>query len=502
MPIAHRIKQGWPALLAAGLLLGTTTHAAPPPNLPELGDESGALLSPQEERRLGEEVLREARRSRQIEILDDPELNEYLRSLGARIAKPADNANGFYFFLINHPAINAFAIPGGFIGVHTGLLLAARNEGELASVLAHETAHITQRHIPRMLTSNERMKGPALAGILAGLLLAASGVPGAEAAIALTTASLAQHQLNFSRAFEQEADRIGMTYLDQAGFDARAMPAFFERLDNLTRLYDTNPPEFLLTHPITVRRIAESRDHSEQFPRRDNPEELGFQLMQARLRAQSMKPEEAVSHFRGAMDTPDTTILEANRYGLALAYLAVRQYENSSDEATRLLRLRPTHLSYQLLQADIEQARGNTQKGLERYAALTRKHPGSQAAVQRYATALIKNRRMEEARALLDQLTRSHRREPALFKLLATAAGDAGRPLEAHRAYAEYYYLSGEPRAAIDQLELAMRHARDNFYFRSSIEARIREIREESGLQLKRAESEKPRAPSPAPGRK
>jgi predicted Zn-dependent protease len=489
-----------------GLLFASTASmmiaaAAPSPSLPDLGDESGALLSPQDERRLGEEIMREARRSRQIVILDDPEVGEYLRKLGGRIAKPADSPNGFQFFLINHSTINAFAVPGGFIGVHTGLLLAARNEGELASVLAHETAHITQRHIPRMLADNERMKGPALAGILAGLLLAASGAPGAEAAIALTTAGMAQHQLNFSRAFEQEADRIGMNYLDAAGFDARGMPAFFERLDSLTRLYDTNPPEFLLTHPITARRISESRDHAEHFPARTNPGELDFRLMQARLRVLGAKPDEALNHFRASLDSADAVQQEANRYGLALSFLATRQHDKAADEAARLARQRTDQLAYQLLLADIELARGNNQNGLALFAAQARQRPDSLAASQRHAEALIKNRRMSEAYQVLDQLTRIQRRDPALFKLLATAAGDAGKPLEAHRAYAEYYYLLGDPRAAVDQLEMALRHAHGKFYYVSGIEARIREIREEFTELFKRKEPEKPRGPS-QPGRK
>jgi len=475
----------------------TLASAAPLPNLPDLGDASGGLLSPADERRLGEEILREVRRSRQIDILGDPELNDYLRKLGSRITRSAENANDFHFFIINHSSINAFALPGGFIGVHTGLLLAARQEGELASVLAHEIAHVSQRHIPRMIADNERMKGPALAGILAGILLAASGAPGADAAIALTTAGLAQHQLNFSRSFEQEADRIGMNYLDAAGFDARGMPAFFERLDSLTRVYDTNPPEFLLTHPITSRRISESRDHAEKFPVRSNRDALPFQLMQSRLRSLTSKPDEAMKYFRGNLEAADKDSQESMRYGLALSWLSSRQYEKAMEEAERLVSKRPDQLAYQLLQADIEVSRGQTQKGMDRFAKLNRSQPDSLTVSQRYASALIENRRMQEAYDILDRITRAQRRDPALFKLLAIAAGGAGKPLEAHRAFAEYYYLLGEPRAAVDQLELALRHAHGRFYYTSSLEARIREIREESAEAFKRTEPEKSRTPSP-----
>lgn len=486
-------------LASAALLVTATSPAATLPNLPDLGDESGALLSPLEERRLGEDFMREARAK--LDILDDPELNGYLRALGARLSRSTDTPTGFYFFIVNNPDINAFAVPGGFIGAHAGLLLAARSESELAAVMAHETAHITQRHIPRMLTDSQRMSGPALAGILAGILLAASGLPGAEAAIAFSTAGLAQHQLNFTRSFEQEADRIGMNYLDAAGYDARSMPAFFERLDSLTRVYETSLPEFLRTHPITARRIAESRDHADHFPARVAQNELDFQLMQARLRVLSSKPEAALSHYRGMLDAAGKSPQQAVHYGLALAHLAGRQFANASDVASALIQQNPGQLNYTLLLADIEIGRGNLQKGLELYAAQVRKYPDVLALSQRYADALIKNRRMQEARVVLDNLTRTQRREPALFKMLATAAGDSGQPLEAHRAYGEYYYLIGQPRAAVEQMELALRHAHGKFYYVSSIEARIREIREESGLLFKRNEND-PARPKTPPGRK
>jgi predicted Zn-dependent protease len=463
--------------LLVGLLISPAGWAAPlGSNLPDLGDESAAVLSPQDERRIGEDFMRQARVH--FDILDDPELNEYLRDLGRRLTASIDGQPEFHFFLVNNSSINAFAVPGGYIGVHTGLLLAARSEAELAAVLAHETAHITQRHIPRMIAESQRLNGPALAAILAGVLIAASGAQGGEAAVLLTTAGLAQNELNFTRAFEQEADRIGMNILDNAGFDARAMPGFFEQMELLTRLYENNLPEFLRSHPVTGRRIAESRNHAEGFPARTNPDASAFANMQARLQVLGNKPGEALKLFQTKLENRDTAPRAADQYGHALALLANKRYEEARRETALLLKSHADYVPYHVLRAEIELAANNKPAGLNAYADASRKFPTSLVVSQRHASALLKNGQPAQARQLLDKAVRQWPQEPALYKLLASAAGESGNRMEAHRAYGEYYFLTGQPRAAIEQFELAIRFANNNFYYVSSLKARIKEIRE------------------------
>lgn len=493
----HPIPRFVTRALVVLLLSQNQALAAPATTLPDLGDESAVALSPLEERRLGEEFMREARA--RLDILEDPEATEYLQTLGQRLTQSARTDAPFRFFLINNPTINAFAVPGGFVGVHTGLILAARNEAELAAVLAHETAHITQRHIPRMIAESQRTMGPALAAILAGILLAASGQGGGEAAILLTTAGMAQHELNFTRSFEEEADRIGMTILDGAGFDARAMPAFFERLDTQNRLNEVNVPEFLRTHPITSRRIAESRDHAQAFAARRNPDETGFLHAQARLRALTVKPDEALSGFRTALDSKNGKApTAADRYGLAVALLANRETEAARHESIALLTRNPVYLPYRILRAETDMATGKNAAGLDLFAKTLQQTPGSLALIQRYAAALLRAKRAEEARALLDRTVRRRNDEPALYRMLATAAGEAGRPLEAHRAFGEYYYRIGQPRAAVEQFELALRLANSTYYV-ASLEARIREIREEAPLLFRRDQPPATRRPTQQP---
>jgi predicted Zn-dependent protease len=464
-------------LLLIGLLISPSGWATSiGGNLPDLGDESAAVLSPQDERHIGEDFMRQARV--QLDLLDDPELNEYLQDLGQRLTAGVDGLPAFHFFLVNNSSINAFAVPGGFIGVHTGLLLAARNEAELAAVLAHETAHITQRHIPRMIAESQRMNGPALAAMLASILIAASGQPGGAAAVMMTQAGLAQHELNFTREFEQEADRIGMTILNNAGYDARAMPSFFEQMELLTRLYDNNLPEFLRSHPVTGRRIAESRNHADNFPVRTNPDTNAFANMQARLQVLGNKPDEALKLFQAKLTNRDSTRAMADQYGLALALLMNKRYEEARRESALLLKARADYVPYHILRAEIELAANNKPAGLKAYAEADRKFPTSLALTQRYASALLKNGQPAQARQLLDKAVRARPKEPVLYKLLASAAGESGNRMEAHRAYGEYYFLTGQPRAAIEQFELATRFAGNNFYYISSFDARIKDIRE------------------------
>lgn len=463
--------------LLIGLLMNPVLQGAEiGGNLPDLGDESAAILSPQDERRIGEDFMRQARVH--LDLLDDPELNEYMKDLGRRLTAGVKEPPEFYFFLVNDSSINAFAVPGGFIGVHTGLLLAARSEAELSAVLAHETAHITQRHIPRMIAESRRLNGPALAAILAGILLAASGQPGGEAAIAMTTAGMSQNQINFTRAFEQEADRIGMNILNNAGYDARAMPGFFEQMEHLTRLYDNNLPEFLRSHPVTGRRIAESRNHAGNFPVRTNPDSRAFAHMQARLQVLGNKPETALQLARAKMEPRETPHQAADQYGYAFALLVNKRYEEARREITQLLKARKDYVPYHILRAETELAAGNKSAGLNVYTDASRQFPSSLALIQRHAAALLKNGQPAQAQQLLDKAVRQRPREPTLYKLLASAAGESGKRMEAHRAYGEYYFLTGQPRAAIEQFELAIRYAGNNFYYVSSLGARIKDIRE------------------------
>ena len=259
-----------PGLLAwAGLVLPVPVAAQHTPaqeQLPEMGTAGGSALSLEDEYRLGRMVMRGLRESGQV--VDDPEIGEYLQSVGLRLSSLAQDGNrSFNFFLVKDPAINAFALPGGFIGIHSGLLMETANESELAGVLAHEIAHVTQRHIARRLESQSRTNLVSAAAMLAAILLGSvAGGNASMGAVSAVQGLTAQQQINFTRENEYEADRVGIGTLAAAGFDPNAMPAFFDTMGRRTQLGPNGMPELLRTHPVTSARIAESKGRASQYP--------------------------------------------------------------------------------------------------------------------------------------------------------------------------------------------------------------------------------------------
>lgn len=451
-------------------------------NLPDLGDESATAISPAQERRLGEEFMRYARKS--LAFIDDAEMNEYVQALGMKLVARADTPmKDFRFFMVNDPSINAFAVPGGFIGIHKGLFLGTQSEGELASVLAHEVSHITQRHIPRLIAESNRMSLPAMAAILASILLASSGGRGAEAGIAATVATVTQRGINFTREFEEEADRIGMATLANAGFDPQGMPAFFERMQLLNRANETNLPEFLRTHPVTTNRISDARNRADRLPKRLRRDSDDYLHVHAKLRAlNNGDTAEIARGFRENIAQGKYRNINAERYGYALALLRNRDFAGARTETGKLIAQQPNRVYYRVLQAEIELAARQPERALAIYADAYKTAPNHPALMRYYAEALLKVGQPARAHELLKNAVRKNTDDPLLYRLLAQAAGNSGHPLDAHKAMAEHYYLNGDPIAAIEQLRVALRYACDNFYQSSSIEARMTAIRDEVAL--------------------
>jgi len=481
--MSHRLPR---LLLSLAILAYSVLGVAAPGeqiNLPDLGDESLAVVSPVQERRLGEQFMREARR--QLHIIDDPELQAYIQNLGQRLVAHSDATyKNFYFFVIDDPAINAFAVPGGFVGVNTGLILNAQSESELASVLAHETAHVTQRHIPRMIAEEKRTTVPALAALLASILLAsAGGGQVGEAGVALTTAAMQQKSLNFTRSFEEEADRIGMQILANTGFDPRAMPTFFERLQNANRYNESSLPEYLRTHPVTTNRIADSRNRAEQYPKKTIADSSEFEHVRAKIRAIAPgNPNEIAAGFRDNIEHRRYQDADAEHYGYALALLRAKDINGARAEMAKLVARYPERPYYRMAQAEIEMAAGRYDEALSLYSETHRKMPTSVPVTRQYASALLRTGNAAKAYDILKPVVRQRPNDVALQKMMATAAGDSGHRVEAHQAQAEYLYLIGDLPAAIQQLKLASKFAGDNFYVQSGIEARSRSIREEYAL--------------------
>lgn len=444
--------------------------------LPLLGDASSSLVSPQQERELGREWLRLYRS--QIPTSSDHQIIAYLEQLLGRLAPNSQLRNpNLALVLAENETINAFAVPGGVIGVHTGLLSYAESEHQLASVLSHELAHLSQRHYARRLEQQKNMALPFYAAMLGSLVLAATSSSDAGmAALMSTQAAAMDAQLRFSRQNEQEADRIGMQTMVNAGMDPRGAAEMFEQMQHAAR-FSRRPPEFLLTHPVTERRIADARNRTLDMPRGGYSDNIEFHLMRARVKvSQNETPQTAVQRFKGELEG-ESLVPAASRYGLALAQTRAGQPQAARETLAPLLERDPERLTYQLLAADIDLAERDYKAALKRLNQALEQNPESYAARMHLAEALMKAEQFQASTELLEQASRKRQDDPNLWYLLAEVSGLAGNILLVHEARAEYFILNGRYIQAIRQLHHGLKRA-ETPYRRTLIQARIKQVEE------------------------
>lgn len=461
------------SLLALSLCLPAPLPAQ---TLPDLGDSSQTVLSLQQERQLGESIMREIRASRQY--LDDPEVTDYIGALGQRLAAHSPNAEQrFEFFMVDDASINAFALPGGFIGIHAGLVTTAQSESELAAVLSHEIAHVTQRHIARLFQQQKQAGMASLAALALAILAARSSPDLASAAMAGAQYATLQTQLNFTRDNEREADRIGVQILERAGFDPAAMPVFLDRMQRAYRVYETNAPSYMRTHPLTYERIADVQSRVDGLGYRQVPDGLDFQFVRARLHVLGGNARDAVQHYEHILAERKTVHEAAARYGLTLALLEAKDVDRALKQAAQLQKEVPGNAMALALVARVLLAAGRREGAFALYRESTSSHPGRRGLIYDYAGAMLEARRPEEALALVlrakDILPPDYR----LFQLEARAHQALGHHLQQHRAQAEAYLLRGSVPAAIEQLQIGLRGGDGDYFQLSSAEARLKELR-------------------------
>jgi len=475
--------QGRLGSLTAGLCLMLTVFWPAPGRperieLPDMGASAQAVLTPQRENEIGKAFMRQVRR--ELPVVDDPEVAGYIQTLGTRLASNS-GAQGqtFTFFVVADRAINAFAAPGGFIGVNSGLMLDAQSESELSAVVAHEIAHVTQRHIARRFEAMDRMAGPSMAALAASILVAMASPEAGMAAAAAAQAGQAQMQIDFTRRNELEADRVGIHTLAQAGFDPRSMPTFFERLDKATRYYG-RPPEFLSTHPVTVNRIADTRGRAEQYPYKQYVDSTAYRLVRAKLRVVTARePKQALEFFRDSLKTGRYQSETAARYGYALALAEAGRPKQARKVLRKLYQEDPDNVSFRAELARLELSLDNQDEALRLYAEGLDLFPGNKQLVRGHAEALLLVGRPAEARTLLTEYQRHRTLDPAFYKLLARSEEAAGDPVEAHITMAEYYHQMGQLKAAIDQLKRARKRGPKNYHQASRIEAGLDRLKTE-----------------------
>jgi len=457
-------------------------------SLPALGDVTEDDLSPANERRLGETIMLEVRRD--PAYLADPDAEDYLNALGYKLvaASPA-RFSDFEFFAVRDPMLNAFALPGGFIGVHSGLVLGSANESELAAVLAHEIGHIEQRHVARMIAKQREGSYIAIGALLLALLAARSGSSSSgdltQAAILGGQAAAMQQQLNFSREAEREADRIGFQILLNAGFDPASMASFFTRLQQGTRIYETAAPAYLRTHPLTVERISDIQNRVREVRVRPRPDSLDFHLLRARLRVlqdesvQGLR--DSALFFRSQIEQRSSPSIAAMYYGLALASLKLNEPAAAVEAGRNARRASPAAspmldkiVSETMMAAARSAAERANAVGLAKDAAA--RFPLSRLSALHYADLLQENGQDEAAVAYLREQLALPRSDPRLHELLARSYERLGKRALQYQATAEMYQLRGATIAAIEQLQLARRAADADFYTMSEVDARLRQL--------------------------
>lgn len=451
----RRLMSRWLLLSSCSLLalLPMTSHGST--DLPLLNDGSSANLSLDAEYRLGRNWARILRG--QAPLMNDPVSYQYLEDLVWRLLpKSQVQDRRLELFLLDNPTFNAFAVPGGIIGIHSGLLLAAESEGELASVIAHELAHLSQRHYAQRIEEERRNRPFMLAGILASILVAAADTQGGMAVLSSTMGASAQGQLAFSRRNEQEADRVGMQTLVEAGIDPHTMPQMFSRLQRNYRFYGQRPPEFLLTHPVTESRIADSLNRAGQLPPvRQTKTNADFDLVRARLQVHHAEsPQQAMARFTAAVKESDS--LHAH-YGLLLAAIGAGNFSLADSAWNSLQPSARQHTWFQLARVERFLADAKPSQALDISRELIALYPDSRPVRTLHARALRASGQLQPAIRLYKQLTRDYPTDSLLWFELAETEGLAGNILAVHEARVEYFLLTAQFDLALRQLEFAMK---------------------------------------------
>ena len=444
--------------------------------LPDLGDVSQTVLTPLQERQIGQQSMMQIRSSKQF--LDDAEINDYLNRLGSRLVeKSTEPGLGFEFFSLNDYSINAFAMPGGFIGVNSGLLLTVQSESELAAVLSHEIAHVTQHHLARMVAGQKGDGLASMAAIAIAILAARSNPQASQAVMTGIQGHTIQRQLDFTRTHEQEADRIGLDILQKSSFNIHAMPEFLDRLQKATRLLEGNLPGYLRTHPITSERVADIGNRVHKQPYRLIEDSLDFQLVRTKLIAAQKTAPDAIAYFSDALGAQKHGNPVAQRYGLVGALLRNNEIKRASQELEVLRKQAKSNPMIETLAGQVKRAAKNDADTLAFYRTAVLDFPQHRALIYDYTDLLLQSNQAEAAIKLLTEQLVRHPSDTTLYNLQAHGYAIQGKRLEQHQAQAYAYAWQGNVFAAVEQLELAKR-AGGSFYQLSIIESDLRELRE------------------------
>lgn len=425
--------------------------------IPTIGNSSSSLVSIEQEKVLGKAWLRALRQ--QTKTYDNAIVENYLSNLVYSLAPNSQVSDrDFRFVIVDSTSLNAFAVPGSIIGINSGLFFHSGSEQEFVSVLAHELAHLSQRHFARQLEQQKLSTPLTLAGILASVVLAATtGSDAGIAALASTQALSVDQQLRFSRKNEQEADRLGVEILYQSNYDPRAMPKMFERMFKSTRVDKNSLPEYLSTHPLSETRIADSRNRANQYPEKNYQDTFDFHLCRNIVMSDyAESPQKAKLYFQSIMTKGNSSQVDAAKFGLAYS-----QRSTNPDLALTLLDelliKYPGKITLQIIQAEALDEAKQTKQAQQNLESLLARNPQNYPIADALAQIYLKNDLIEPYERILVNLSRTQTENPKVWYQLAEAHGLAGHIVELHIARAEYFYLTNRLDTALEQLNLALK---------------------------------------------
>ncbi|MDC1311173.1 M48 family metalloprotease [Burkholderiales bacterium] len=465
------------------LLVISVCSAVHAQELPDLGDPFRDDFSLFEEQVVGASIMGKIRSS--ATYVADPEVSEYINHLGYRLVANSESpSQDFQFFVLTNSTINAFALPGGYVGVHSGLILQSDNESMLAGVLSHEVAHVTQRHIARVIAAQSKARIGSLAAMAAAILASRSGGDVTQAAVMTSAALPMQTQLSFTRAHEREADRIGLRILEKAQFDPHQVPLFFKYLQRQARLYESGIPEFLRTHPITSNRVADVEARLANMPRKQVEDSVELSFIKARLRVYQGGFLGASRIFEEQMQSQNKIMKLAGMYGLIFSIieskdLSLINLEKAREMLDFLLKAEPEHPMLLSLQADFERSFGDRNIAGTIYNDALIRYPFRKSLVYGYAELLLSFKEYVELESMMSGLLiGSDVKNPKLYEFRAKAYSGLNQKMAMHRDYAEVLALNGNLVAAINELLLAQKVTDGDFFLRTSVDSRLKELRE------------------------
>lgn len=406
----------------------------------------------------------------------NPLASQYVNHIGSKLAH-FGHIKAPYFFIVKSREINAFAGPGGYIGINSQLILTTSNESELAAVMAHEIAHVRLHHLYSLLEHQKQMRVPMLASLLAAAALGVLNPTVGMGAMMASLSGFSQDNINYTRSKEKEADRIGIDMLIKAGFNPRGMAAFFRKMQENSRYYYTaNVPAILRTHPMDDDRIAEAENRTQRLSSKNYSDSLDYALFKELIRV-SVTPQnkQIMDYYENQCHKRNSSV--ACQYGYVLALLNNNNFQKAADRLQPILSQHADNLYFQIAMAQAEIGLSQTQKAINRLADAQRNYPDNYAALMAYAQGLLAVNQAEKATSVLLKGSRQYKNDLPLCRELARAQAESHQKSYAYFTQAQCLLLEGQKRGAIAQLKVARSLAKRDPYLTARISAKIDEIK-------------------------